>query len=281
MISNLFRGLFDDASLFPPASLAMADAIPAHVRHHAAWYREMSGPFVCADTRISQLAAAMTTAGVIELDLALVLPGGARGLTAATDAVFAEPRLRLRALEVPVADPSVEGIEALAAALDRTPLAGATAFMEIPVAHVNADALRIAADHRYPVKLRTGGTAAEAFPDEAALAGALLTLVWERQPFKCTAGLHHAVRHRDPETGFEHHGFLNVILAVAAALDDASPAEVKAVLADTRPEEVAGRVAGLEEEQVATARSLFTSFGTCSTDEPVTDLVTLGLVSKE
>jgi hypothetical protein len=280
MISNMFRGLFDDASLFPPASLAMADAVPGHVRHHNAWYREMSGPFVCADTRITQLSAAMTATGVIELDLALVLPGGADGLTAATDAAFADPRLRLRAVEVPVGDPSAKGIDALAAALDRTPLAGATAFMEIPVAHVNADALRIAADHRYQVKLRTGGTTAEAFPDEATLARALTALISERQPFKCTAGLHHAVRHRDAETGFEHHGFLNVILAVAAALDDASAAEVAAELADSRPEEVAGRVAGLEEEQVAAARSLFTSFGTCSTDEPVTDLVTLGLVSK-
>jgi len=32
---------------------------------------------------------------------------------------------------------------------------------------------------------------------------------------------------------------------------------------------------------VRICRSLFTSFGTCSTDEPVNDLVTLGLVSKD
>jgi len=281
MINPVFRRLFDDASLFPPASLTMVDAVAGHLRHHAAWYSEMSGLFVCADTRLTQLAAAMTAAGVVELDLALVLRGGPDGLTAATDVVFASPRLRLRALEVPVAEPTPGGVEGLATALDRTPLAGATAFMEIPVAHVNAEALRVAADHRYQVKLRTGGTTAEAFPDEATLARALTALARERQAFKCTAGLHHAVRHRDTETGFEHHGFLNVILGVAAALDDASAAEVEAELADTRPEHVAARVAGLDEDQVAGVRSLFTSFGTCSTDEPVTDLVTLGLVSRE
>ena len=281
MINAAFRGLFDDASLFPPTSLTMVDAVAGHLRHHASWYGEVSGLFVCADTRLTELSAAMTAAGVVELDLALVLPGGADGLTAATDVVFANPRLRLCALEVPVAQPSPGGVEHLAAALDRTPLAGATAFMEIPVAHVNADALRVAADHHYQVKLRTGGTTAEAFPDEATLARALTTLTRERQPFKCTAGLHHAVRHRDTETGFEHHGFLNVILGVAAALGDASVAEVEAELADQRPEAVAARVAGLDEDHAAAVRSLFTSFGTCSTDEPVTDLVTLGLISKE
>jgi hypothetical protein len=281
MIDRAFRELFDDASLFPPASLTMVDAVAGYRRHQAAWYREVSGPFVCPDTRLAQLSAAMTAAGVAELDVALVLPGGADGLTGATDAVFADPRLRLRAVEVPVAEPSAAGVESLAAALDRTPLAGATAFMEIPAARIDTSALRIAADHRYQVKLRTGGTTAEAFPDERELAGALIALGGERQAFKCTAGLHRAVRHRDGDTGFEHHGFLNLILAVAAVLGDASAGDVEAELADTRPEAVAARVAGLDEDQVAAVRSLFTSFGTCSTDEPVGDLVTLGLVSKE
>ena len=32
---DLFRGLFDDASLFPPAELPMRAAVAAHVRHRA------------------------------------------------------------------------------------------------------------------------------------------------------------------------------------------------------------------------------------------------------
>ena len=54
-------------------------------------------------------------------------------------------------------------------------------------------------------------------------------------PFKCTAGLHHAVRHRAADTGFEHHGFLNVLLAVAAALTGEDAGEVAAELADPTP----------------------------------------------
>jgi hypothetical protein len=288
---GLFRGLFDDASLFPPASLPMADAVTGHFRHQAAWYREMSGPFVCPDAKISQLAAIMTTAGVMQLDLALVLPGGSAALPASVDAVLAEPRLRLRAVEVPVAQQPAASAGAgtepagaatvaeLAAALDSTPLPGARAFIEIPPGALTAEVLRVVADHRYLVKLRTGGVTAAAFPDEPTLAGCLTALADERLPFKCTAGLHHAVRHTADDTGFEHHGFLNVLLGVAAAVDGASAEQVARILADRDAASVAGAIAGLDAEAAAAARGLFTSFGTCSTDEPVTDLVTLGLVS--
>jgi hypothetical protein len=279
----IFGELFDDASLFPPASLPMADAIAGHLQHQAAWYREMSGPFVCADTKVTELSAALTAAGVAELDLALVLPGGAAGLDAAVDGVFADPRLRLRAVEVPAAvgDSVTTAIADVAAALDRTPLAGAAAFIEIPARDLTTGAARAVDDHRYLAKVRTGGTMAAAFPDDQTLANCLVTLAQARLAFKCTAGLHHAVRHRAADTGFEHHGFLNVLLAVAAALDDASREQVTAELADRDAARVAAKISNLGSETVSAIRGLFTSFGTCSTDEPVNDLVTLGLVSKD
>jgi hypothetical protein len=286
MPGTIFRGLFDDASLFPPASLAIAEAVGGHLRHQAAWYSEMSGPFVCADAKIGQLSAVMVAGGLANLDLALVVPGGAAALDAAVDAVFAEPRLRLRAVEVPVdiraaqAD-CARAVAELASALDRTPLPGASAFIEIPTGLLTADAVKVVADHRYLVKLRTGGVTAEAFPSEATLARCLTTLADERLAFKCTAGLHHAVRHRAADTGFEHHGFLNVLLAVAAALADEGPEVVAGVLACQDPGRVAAAVGGLDDEPAAEVRGLFTSFGTCSTDEPVADLVTLGLARKD
>ena len=198
----VFGGLFDDASLFPPASLAMADAVAGHLRHRAAWYREMSGPFVCADTKITELSAALTAAGVAGLDLALVLPGGAAGLDAAVDGVFADPRLRLRAVEVPAAarDSITTAVADAAAALDRTPLAGAAAFIEVPARDLTTAAARAVDEHRYRAKVRTGGTTARAFPDDQTLANCLVTMAQARLAFKCTAGLHHAVRHRAAAT---------------------------------------------------------------------------------
>ena len=279
MSADLFRGLFDDASLFPPASLPMAEAVRGHLRHQTGWYSDMSGPFVCASTRIGELGVALTAAGIAELDLAVVLPGGA-DLDTAVDAVFSDPRLRLRAVELPIAtsaDPLAAVTEA-AAALDRTPLAGAAAFIEVPASQLTTDAVRVIAGHRYLAKVRTGGTAPEAFPDERTLATCLAALVAERQPFKCTAGLHHAIRHTAADTGFEHHGFLNVLLAVATALTSEHIEKVTAELADPAAGRVAAKVSELDADTVRAVRELFTSFGTCSTDEPVTDLVTLGLI---
>ncbi len=283
MADEVFRRLFDDASLFPPASLAMPDAVAGHLRHQQAWYSEMSGPFVCPDTKITQLSAALTVASVAELDLALVLPNGADSLDAAVDTAFADPRLRLRAVELPVdrqiADTGT-AVAKLIARLDATPLAGAAAFAEIPAAELTSDAVHALSEHRYSAKLRTGGVTAEAFPDEQTLARCLVLLADQRLAFKCTAGLHQAVRHRATDTGFEHHGFLNVLLAAVVALDGADVPDVADVLADQDANRVASVVSALTPESAADARSLFTSFGTCSIDEPITDLVRLGLVSK-
>jgi len=261
----------------------MADAVAGHLRHKTAWYRDMSGPFVCPDSKIIELGTALTAANVAELDLALVLPGGAASLDAAVDSVFADPRLRLRAVELPIAagDEPSAAVAELASALDRTPLTGAAAFIEIPVRQLTADAARTAADHRYLAKLRTGGVTSEAFPDERTLGMALIVLAEERLAFKCTAGLHHAVRHRAGDTGLEHHGFLNVLLAVGAALAGANADAVAVELADRDADRVAAKMTQLDPDTVAAIRALFTSVGTCSTVEPITDLVTLGLISQD
>jgi hypothetical protein len=290
----LMNGLFDDASLFPPADLPMSAALAGHAAHQAAWYRDMTGPFVCPDARIGALRLALTAAGVPEIDISLVVTAGAGGLEAAVDEVAADPRLRLRAVEVPVrrhadvaagavpqrtAEPGVAepGVAELAAVLDRTPLAGAAAYMEIPLADFTENVLDAVAGHGYRPKLRTGGAVAGAFPGEDLLAGCLVALADRRLAFKCTAGLHRGVRHAASETGFEHHGFLNVLLAVAAALEGAGRGDVAAVLADRDSGQVAGQIRKISADQAMMVRSLFSSFGTCSIDEPVADLVALGL----
>jgi hypothetical protein len=94
-------------------------------------------------------------------------------------------------------------------------------------------------------------------------------------PFKATAGLHHAVRNTDPETGFEQHGFLNLLLATDAARAGAEEAEVAAALADRDGTRVAARVRDL----APGVRESFRSFGTCSILEPVEELAALGLTA--
>ncbi len=90
--------------------------------------------------------------------------------------------------------------------------------------------------------------------------------------------MHHAIRNTDPRTGFQQHGFLNLLLATDAALGGADEADLTGMLAERDKDTIAAAVRGLGEDRVAAARLAFTSFGTCSVTEPLTELVELGLV---
>jgi len=68
--------------------------------------------------------------------------------------------------------------------------------------------------------------------------------------FKCTAGLHHAVRHTDPATGFTHHGFLNILAATRAARRG-EPARVAELLASRSGDELAAEISGLTDRRTA------------------------------
>ena len=88
----------------------------------------------------------------------------------------------------------------------------------------------------------TGGAPAVA---SAVRAERLAACLVRDLPLKLTAGLHKAVRHRDPVTGFEHHGFLNVVLAVAAGREGGSVDHLTGLLAERDPEAVRSAVARL------------------------------------
>jgi hypothetical protein len=129
-------------------------------------------------------------------------------------------------------------------------------------------------------KFRTGGVHAHLYPDEAELAASIAAAVRLGVAFKATAGLHHAVRNTDPATGFEQHGFLNVLLATGVLLDGGSERDAQHVLADRDGAAVAGQLRDLLPERVAAIRSAFVSFGTCSIAEPLTELIELGIVTE-
>jgi hypothetical protein len=123
-------------------------------------------------------------------------------------------------------------------------------------------------------KFRTGGLAAELFPTPMELAAVIVACVERELPFKLTAGLHHAIRHTDPETGFAHHGFLNILAAVCLAGTGAEVAEIAAILGSTQPMTLVETVRPYRSQP----RPFWVGFGTCSIPEPVADLQQLGLI---
>lgn len=294
-----FRGLVDDAAVFPPGNAPLDEALTAHLGHRASWYAELVGPFLVGDAALPHLrvvrdeTAGTETSGPPDrhgLPVVVVVSGGAGALEPAVTWASRDDLLELRALETALRDSATgelaHNARRIVTAVDQLVASGALDD-EVPVyvepprlygAEPTASWLAAldevaAVDHR--LKLRTGGLDAEAFPSGEELATCIGAALDRELRFKCTAGLHKAVRHRDPGTGFEHHGFLNVLLATRASLDGASIADVAAVLDETDAVRLTGQATP---EALQSARRWFTSFGSCSIEEPLHDLVELGLV---
>jgi hypothetical protein len=152
------------------------------------------------------------------------------------------------------------------------------AAVEVPRTDARDDVLDVLAGTPHRAKLRTGGLRAELFPSVHELAGTLAACVSRDVAFKCTAGLHSAVRHTDPATGFAHHGFLDVLLAVDALTAGAPAAVALDRLGESDAAAIVSALRSWPADRWARARAVFTSFGTCSVLEPVDDLVALGLL---
>ncbi len=275
-LPGLFTGLFDDASMFPPQDEPVQSAVVAHLTHLMAWYADMVGPFVCSAARITTVNALVAGRGIDRLDVSMVVPDGLDGLDHALDWARGCEQLRVVGIEIPL------GVHDLVDALRHlVPLLqeDRQVYLEIPVLRVTERDVHDMAPTGVRLKLRTGGTAIHAFQTEENLAKPIVLCAAERLAFKCTAGLHHAVRHRDPATLFEHHGFLNVLLAARVAAATGSEATTAAVLTERDPRALAYQSSDLTPSDVRSIRALFSSFGTCSISEPVDDLLGMGLVS--
>ncbi|MFF5494138.1 hypothetical protein [Streptomyces aquilus] len=271
-IPPVLAGLFDDAAVFPPGSLPVEEAVPAHVAHRRGAHAGLVGAFVLAAQDIGRLGelTADLPEGSFDLSVTVALPGVADALAAA-DLI---PAVRLVGLEVAVPDGVAADtvVPALAAAIDHDP--DLTVYVEVPRDHRRGALLAALAGTPYLAKFRTGGVRADLYPDERELAAAVLAATRAGVAFKATAGLHHAVRTTDPETGFEQHGFLNLLVAADAALKGAEEAELVALLADRDGDRVTERVRALSPQ----VRDVFRSFGTCSVAEPAVESARLGLL---
>lgn len=269
------RELCDDAAVFPPGLAPLAEAVPAHARHRAAAYGELVGPLVLAAPALAELGPLLPTGE--RLGLAVTAPEGPEQVATALATVSTLP-VDVAAFEVAV--PQGMGVPEFFAALDRA-RAGAehiTVYVEVPRDERRTEVVAALAARGNRAKFRTGGVRADLYPDEAELASAIAAVVAAGVPFKATAGLHHAIRNTDPETGFEQHGFLNLLLAADAALRGADEATLRAALAERDGPTTAAGVRDLGEAGATSARQAFVSFGTCSITEPLAELVELDLV---
>jgi hypothetical protein len=272
-----WTGLVDDAAVFPPGDADLPDAVAAYDARRGEWYADLVGPLVVKDTQLPDVP--------VELPVSVVITGGA-GAVAGVAALAMKRGHRLVALESAVRDLDdlAGNVRRIQAAVDAARAEGGLAdtqvYVELPQTSPTPDWLAAAdavAEAESHLKFRTGGLEAHLFPDAATVAAWIDAALDRETPYKCTAGLHHAVRHRDHDTGFEHHGFLNVLLATRRAFDGGTVAEVAEVLDDHYANDL---VALARTSDLAGARRWFTSYGSCSVTEPLDDLLGLGLVER-
>jgi hypothetical protein len=278
-IPALFRHLVDDAAMFPPGDLPLVEAVAAHRAHRKSDHADLVGPFVCSDDDLMKVAAEAARSGEGPLEVSVVITGGAGGIEPAVrygdrsaDVVVKSVEVRLRD-EDDLSRNALRVVRACDDCLDEE-----NAFVEIGMDGAWERALDVVADAGYAAKLRTGGLDASLFPNADQVAAFITACLDREVAFKCTAGLHNAVRHTAADTGFEHHGFLNVLLATRASLDGAAQDEMSALLENRDGEALAAKAAELSEAQAVGVRKWFTAFGSCSIDEPRHDLTALGLL---
>jgi hypothetical protein len=290
----------DYAGLFPPAALPLEEAIRTYVRHRSGPHAWMLGPFVCP---VGRLEDALAILGKLQDDhpISVSLLGRATGKENAAD--FAEGlRLDLKLAEAarktggqPVAFHSFEVkapagaapafADALAKAAALSRRHAVQLFVELALDAELPRRLAAAAAAGLAAKFRTGGTSPQAFPSPQALARGLGAALRTPIAFKCTAGLHHPIRRHDHELGTPMHGFVNVFLAgVLGYRFRWADAPIQACLEETdpqafriEPDGIAWREWRVSSREIEAGRaSTALSFGSCSFDEPLSDLRALG-----
>ncbi|MDR7255626.1 hypothetical protein J2X46_004636 [Nocardioides sp. BE266] len=265
-LPDAWRGLIDDAAIFPPGDAPIHDATAAYGARGSEWYADLVGSFVLRDTDLPLVRG-------FGAPLSVVVTGGA-GQVEGPVGLAAKLGMQVAALEIAVRDVddpvgNVRRIDAAARAAD----VDVPVFIELPgpaTAAWLAAADEVAAcDHR--LKLRLGNVDHDLIPDAGNVVAWIDAALDREVRFKATAGLHRAVRH-EPEGGGAH-GFLNVLAATAALWDGGSAADAT----DLLDERDGAALTGVD---VATARRWFTSFGSCSVTEPLDDLLALSLLEK-
>ena len=295
-IRALVAGLVDYAGLFPPAQLGMAEAMTAYAEYLRGPHAWVLGRFVVPLARLAEFGE----------HAARLLPHGDnsppwRLAGLAGDDLKADVQ---RALEFncrhwagsesghAVIDTIESRLGAGAGPADlRASVPDAfTLYIEVPAGSAGEVVERVRqAGAR--AKMRMGGVTPGAFPSPDDVMAFMARCVDAGVAFKATAGLHHLIRADYPLT-YERgsarapmYGFINVFLAAAALASGVPRSDARAILMESdlsafafEDSRIGWRGVELRGDDIARARSLATSYGSCSFREPVDELLAAGLL---
>lgn len=253
----------------------MPDAVRLHLAGRTSEHAGVLGLFLCPASRLPELITELIKAKPVKpVALSLVIDTGLGGVPKALSIVESRAELlALRMVEMPApSDVDEVWLERVSEFVPEDvvrviePRRGGAEWLD--------GILRVVGHGSWP-KLRCGGVSEQNFPSVDEVADFLSVINVGGASFKATAGLHNAVRHTDSATGFTHHGFLNLLVAVARMQ---SGGDVREALGVTDDSALAEEAAALSVQAAHAARSVFASYGSCSLTDPIADLERLGLL---
>lgn len=292
-VRTLLAGSIDYAGLFPPAGLSMSEAVINYAAYRNSNYSWMLGRFVLA---VSQLPDFIESAGdFISRD---AQTAWRLSVIAGEDIIDTIRSIKLFNAEF---NPGVvvDSLEVRAnstSKIDNTVDAlpeGLTAYFELGGGENFPDLVARLAERGQRAKIRTGGVTPEAFPRSVDVIRFVRACLAANVPFKATAGLHHPIRCYRPLTYASDapkgtmHGFLNLFLMTGFAREGYRSSLLTDIMEDEFAEvfrfedkSITWRDEyALSNAQIERLRTLgIQSFGSCSFDEPVSDLQKLGIL---
>lgn len=292
----LMARLIDYAGLFPPAGLEMEPAVAAFAAHRRSADGWILGRFVVPVARLEEFAAALSGLEAAERGEGSWEISALLGSDVARDAKAAEAFTAAHrgAAVIRSVELRVDSVAQITAARTAVPPAFGL-FYELPLRGDLRWLLAAVRSVGGRVKVRTGGVTPPEIPAPDAVLKFLEGCAAIRLPFKATAGLHHAVRAERALT-YERDsaratmfGYLNVLLAAAALwlgrprpealrLLESGDAGALALGGD----DLQWGASRFTAKEIARVRCEFAlSVGSCSFEEPVTEIRGLGAVLAE
>jgi hypothetical protein len=276
--------------MFPPARLGMKEAVESYFRYKGGPESWIVNRFLCPASRLEELSRYLSENSAA-MPLGVIGTGGAdldRFETALeSDAMSMSSFENRFGNKAPIEAYEVrlpEGAPVRTVAKDLEGFAKAEVYLELPWSDRQSDQLAdLAASEWLGAKARTGGLEPSNFPTPEALAAFLKECQDLDLAFKLTAGLHQPARHFDRDVGVEAHGFLNILAALALnEAHDLSRAEMAQVLESEEshwtPNGFCWSELEVSFEEALPVRQLFVGFGSCSVDEPLEGLASLGFL---
>jgi hypothetical protein len=267
----LFRGLFDDAAVFPPALTPLSQAVTDHIARQSTSYADLVGPLLLPAAAIEDF---LHLPRPRRIDVGLIgRPGDDLALVAGALSRLGEG-----------SDVTVTGVEiGWSPGWGQALGWGTSLSVEVPSGGEQQRALSEIQEHAdgpNPVqaKFRTGSSPHSPRPTPIELATFIRACIDHDLGFKLTGGLHHAISGASAG-GEDQLGFLNVIAATRWALSHGAEApEMEALLCQRDPSPILDIITRMSEADTSVARAFLTAYGCCGVMDPIGDLAALSLI---